>query len=805
MSTRMLIDARHVEETRVTIIRGNRVEEFDYESAHKQQIKSNVYLAKITRVEPSLQAAFVDYGGNRHGFLAFSEIHPDYYQIPTADREALLAEEAEVSRNVDDMAEEVPEETDEASSEENGDDEDGPQSRVEQIAGEDEIEESIRRNKLRNLRRRYKIQEVIKRRQIMLVQVVKEERGTKGAALTTYLSLPGRYCVLMPNTTHGGGISRKIASPADRKRLKGIIQSLEIPDGMGCIVRTAGANHTKAEIKRDYDYLLRQWEDIRELTLKSVAPTLIYEEGNLIRRSIRDQYTKEVDEILVEGEEGYRHAKDFMKLLIPSHAKKIKQYKDKTPLFHRYQVESQLDSMYSPEVSLKSGGYIVINPTEALVSIDVNSGKATKEHNIEETALNTNLEAADEIARQLRLRDMAGLIVIDFIDMEYRNNNRTVERRMKEALKNDRARIQLGRISSFGLMEMSRQRLRPGILEASTSLCKTCHGTGRVRSIESFVLQILRLIEEECIRDQVPYLFVALPSDAAIYILNKKRSSLTDIEQRYSTNIEVSARDDLMAPQHEIRSGTSAAAEDSTKREAPKQTAKPQRKEQDGGQKPRRKRGGRRRDEQKTNGGDAQQAQAETGPPSQENKPGDQQARKPGGDSADGVKKRRRRGRRGGRKQNTGDQTQNQTANAETPQGEGKQGEGKQSPAAEPHAAAKPHNGEKPADTRPVEAKSADTAGKAGEKTGQPRRRQPRRRTPKAETNGSAAKAAAEPKTPPASVKPGKTEEKSKTTATKDVEKPARAASEKAGMPAPQDAPAGPKKERKGWWQRPFG
>ncbi|RMF14318.1 MAG: ribonuclease E/G, partial [Alphaproteobacteria bacterium] len=545
MSTRMLIDARHQEETRVAIIRGNRVEEFDYESVTKKQIKGNIYLAKVTRVEPSLQAAFVDFGGNRHGFLPFSEIHPDYYQIPVADREALLREEREDAR--------ADAETDEAEGDARASAENagnGEEVEVESIEGAEEDEEERRpRRRLRRgaLRRRYKIQEVIKRRQILLVQVAKEERGSKGAALTTYLSLAGRYCVLMPNSPRGGGISRKIASPKERKKLKDVLQALDVPEGMGCIIRTAGLNRTKSEIKRDFDYLLRLWDDIRELTLNSIAPALIYEEGDLIKRSIRDLYTREVDEILVEGEEGYRTAKEFMSLLMPSHARKVKHYKDDIPLFHRYQVEQQLEAIHSPIVQLKSGGYLVINPTEALVAIDVNSGRATREHNIEETALQTNLEAAEEIARQLRLRDLAGLIVIDFIDMEDRSNVRAVEKRLKEALKSDRARLQVGRISSFGLLEMSRQRLRPNLVEASTITCPRCAGTGVVRSIQSGALAILRAIEEEGIRNRSEAITIKAPSDIAFYLLNEKRGALAELETRYDLRLTIDTHGELGA------------------------------------------------------------------------------------------------------------------------------------------------------------------------------------------------------------------------------------------------------------------
>ncbi|MBY0520100.1 MAG: Rne/Rng family ribonuclease, partial [Sphingomonas sp.] len=475
----MLIDARHREETRVAVVKGNRIEEFDFESAERKQLKGNIYLAKVTRVEPSLQAAFIDYGGNRHGFLAFSEIHPDYYQIPKEDRDALLREEAEHAAEEaalraeqdaeddlrgdagdDDLDEESIERFEddggdaaEASAEENG------QPRGRRRGGSEDAVDALRERRM-NLRRRYKIQDVIRRRQVLLVQVVKEERGNKGAALTTYLSLAGRYCVLMPNTSHGGGISRKISNAGDRKRLKSIMADMKLPPSMGCIVRTAGLQRTKVEIRRDFDYLARLWDGIRETTLKSAAPALVYGDSDLIKRAIRDIYNRDIDEVIVEGDEGYAQAKQFMKLLMPSHARRVKHYSDPVPLFQRNHVEDQLAAMYHPVVQLKSGGYLVINPTEALVSIDINSGRSTREHNIEQTATATNLEAAQEIARQLRLRDMAGLVVIDFIDMDNNSNVRKVEKAMKEAMKNDRARIQVGRISSFGLMEMSRQRLR---------------------------------------------------------------------------------------------------------------------------------------------------------------------------------------------------------------------------------------------------------------------------------------------------------------------------------------------------------
>jgi len=549
MANKMLIDATHPEETRVVVVRGSRVEEFDFESASKKQLRGNIYLAKVTRVEPSLQAAFVDYGGNRHGFLAFSEIHPDYYQIPTADRLALLEEEArmhseadrEDSRRRKSKAKAADAEGEEASEgDESGDAE---EDQVESVGSEDALEELPERRPQQRLRRQYKIQEVIKRRQVLLVQVVKEERGNKGAALTTYLSLAGRYSVLMPNTARGGGISRKITQPTDRKRLKAIAQELEVPEGMGVIVRTAGAARTKAEIKRDFEYLLRLWENVRELTLKSSAPKLVYEEGSLIKRSIRDLYNKDIDEVLVAGEDGYREAKDFMRMLMPSHAKNVQNYREPTPVFTRFGVESQLDAMFSPQVTLRSGGYIVINQTEALVSIDVNSGKSTREHNIEDTALATNLEAAEEVSRQLRLRDLAGLIVIDFIDMEENRNNRAVERKLKECLKNDRARIQVGRISHFGLMEMSRQRIRTGVLESSMVICPHCGGTGMVRSTESVALHVLRSLEEALLKNVTHDLIVRTRTAVALYILNNKRGHLADLERRFGLDITILADD----------------------------------------------------------------------------------------------------------------------------------------------------------------------------------------------------------------------------------------------------------------------
>jgi len=671
MPNKMLIDATHPEETRVVVLRGNRVEEFDFESANRKQLRGNIYLAKVTRVEPSLQAAFVDYGGNRHGFLAFSEIHPDYYQIPVADRQALIAEEERAQRAADaeadsragrrsgrrersstrprdeiksepvEAAEDVtamaagceqtipqagdaehhPEpdaahETEHAAEETvaaheapptaaaaeppidlaqlessaaaepvpgseaepappadagsedaaasaenaetgagaaeapaaaadnnitevNGHGAEAEEEVIESVGGADAMEEVPER--MPRLRRQYKIQEVIKRRQVMLVQVVKEERGTKGAALTTYLSLAGRYSVLMPNTARGGGISRKITSAEDRRKLKEIAQELEVPEGMGVILRTAGAARTKTEVKRDFEYLLRLWETVRDLTLKSTAPTLVYEEGSLVKRSIRDLYNKDIDEIIVAGEDGHQDAKEFMRMLMPSHAKNVKLYRDTLPVFTRFGIESQLDAMFSPVMQLKSGGYIVLNQAEALVAIDVNSGRATREHHIEDTALKTNMEAAEEIARQLRLRDLAGLIVIDFIDMDEKRNNRAVERRLKECLRHDRARIQVGHISHFGLLEMSRQRIRSSVLESSTEKCSHCGGTGHVRSVSSVSLQLLRSLEEMLLKGATHNLIVRTRAEIALYLLNHKRAHLRALEERFRITIMVNA------------------------------------------------------------------------------------------------------------------------------------------------------------------------------------------------------------------------------------------------------------------------
>lgn len=537
MVKRMLIDASHPEESRVAILSNDRLEEFDFETTTKKQLKGNIYLAKVIRVEPSLQAAFVDFGGNKHGFLAFNEIHPDYYRLPIEDREALVAQsEAESLQTIEETVEDTPSNNDE----------------VEILGGED-VEELQDRAQRHRPSRQYKIQEVIKRRQIMLVQIAKEERGGKGAALTTYLSLPGRYCVLMPNAVKGGGISRKITNLADRKRLRTIIESLNLPETISLIIRTAGMARNKIEIKRDCDYLMQLWNEIRDNTLHSIAPTLIYEESDLIKRAIRDYYTRDIEEVWIEGEAGFKEAKEFIRKLMPSHVRKIKEYTDeRIPLFYRYSVEQQIDAMHSPTVQLKSGGSIVFGTTEALVAIDVNSGKATRERHIEETAYKTNLEAAEEIARQLRLRDLAGLVVIDFIDMEENRNVEAVERRLKDAMRHDRARVQVGRISVFGLLELSRQRLRPNIIESTSLPCHACRGTGMVRSVESSTLHVLRAIEEEAIEQKADEFMLTVPTAISLYILNQKRKLLQDLESRWNISVRFSQDDTLIPPDYRI-------------------------------------------------------------------------------------------------------------------------------------------------------------------------------------------------------------------------------------------------------------
>ncbi len=774
MSKRMLIDGAHSEEIRVVVTSGTRLDEYDIETTFKKQVKGNIYLAKVTRVEPSLQAAFVDFGGNRHGFLAFSEIHPDYYQIPVDDRQALIEEqealemEARAARehleDIDgvgddhDLDDHVHDQIDldaaddedhasdddeyydaeEASSEHEDDIADnaaddagsdvaesdaaetasatdfggnaGEASDPDPVAADPDVEEALEAAEKSSSRRtramrRYKIQEVIKRRQILLVQVVKEERGNKGAALTTYISLAGRYCVLMPNSSRGGGISRKITVAKERRKLRDTLNSLDMPQGMGVIIRTAGLERNKAEIKRDFEYLIRAWDEVREKTLESSAPAMVYEEGDIIKRAIRDVYSKDIEEIQVEGTETYQTAKRFMRLMMPSHAKRVQQYRDDTiPLYQRFQIEQQLDAMHNPEVQLKSGGYIVINPTEALVAIDVNSGKSTKERNIEETALKTNIEAADEVGRQLRLRDLAGLIVIDFIDMEDGRNVRKVERRLREAMKTDRARLQIGRISNFGLLELSRQRLRPSLLETSSQICPHCRGTGTILSTESMAMRVLRAIEEEGIRMRTSEITVKVPTEVALYILNQKRSTLVDLEARYGFHVILAGDDTVIPPDIEIERvkgrpeptagqpsrGTSAAsvrtaeedaaeAEDEAAADAEaKGTAHPVEAEDDGEgegegeEKP--KRGRRRRGRRRSQSDDNKSADAGTQDIADDNNAvaadgdadGDAIAANTGAadDENNGEEKparRRRRGRRGGRRR---------SRNAEDAQGE---------------------------------------------------------------------------------------------------------------------------------------
>ena len=894
MTTRMLIDARHPEETRVAVLKGNRIEEFDFESADHKQIKGNIYLAKVTRVEPSLQAAFVDFGGNRHGFLAFSEIHPDYYQIPKEDREALLAEEAahaeeeaalraiaegeedfvgddELGESLaDDLAgtshdhhhddddhldddfggltEVDTDEKDEVATIEDGHVEGAFDHEADEHA-EGEGDDNGRRGgrgrgrrrqgssggnrghakeadelraKRMALRRRYKIQDVIQRRQVLLVQVVKEERGNKGAALTTYLSLAGRYCVLMPNSSHGGGISRKINSSSDRKRLKTIIAEMDLPKSMGCIVRTAGLSRTKVEIKRDFDYLARLWDEIRETTLGSTAPALIHSDSDLIKRAIRDIYNKDIEDVVVEGEGGYRAARDFMKLLMPSHAKRVKHYADPVPLFQRYGAEDQLSAMYDPEVQLKSGGYIVINPTEALVSIDINSGRSTKEHGIEATALNTNLEAAREIARQLRLRDMAGLVVIDFIDMEYSSNVRKVEKAMKDALKNDRARIQVGRISSFGLMEMSRQRLRTGVLEATTRGCPHCDGTGLVRTASSAGLSALRLIEDEAAKGKGSIVSLYASTEAAVYLLNAKRSDLAEIEHRYGVRVEVLPEGENEGAK--MRVGSSGPRPEFTPVFEPiviedddddpiedEDDTEAEERGDDRGEdgeargkrrRSRRRRGGRGRDDERGPREESEAAGEGDDSESEADAEQDGERETEGGEDGDAPRKKRRRGRRrrGGRGRGEGGEGAegDQTGDA----GEGASDEPVEV-AVEAEAPAKPKRvrrkkvdaDEVPAaDVVEVEVAAEPAADEAPAKP----KRAPRRKKADAEVaavvEAVEAVAPAEQETVEAPAKPKRTRKKA-----------AEPAAEVAGAETAEGDAESDANPRRGWWQRTFG
>ena len=831
MTMRMLIDARHREETRVAVIQGNRIEEFDFESAEHKQLKGNIYLAKVTRVEPSLQAAFIDYGGNRHGFLAFSEIHPDYYQIPKEDREALLREEAEHAaeeerlraaedsryddrdEDEDDHREPVDygqdrgDDGDSEHDDEQQDESAPPEPESAESAPEENAADELRR-KRQNLRRRYKIQDVIRRRQVLLVQVVKEERGNKGAALTTYLSLAGRYCVLMPNTSHGGGISRKISNGADRKRLKQIMAELSLPPSMGCIVRTAGLSRTKTEIKRDFDYLARLWDEIRETTLGSSAPALIHQDSDLVKRAIRDIYHREIEEVHVEGEEGYKAARAFMKLLMPSHVRRVKPYQDTVPLFQRYGVEDQLAGMYQPLVQLKSGGYLVINPTEALVSIDINSGRSTREHNIEQTAYATNIEAANEIARQLRLRDMAGLIVIDFIDMESNGHIRKVEKAMKEALKNDRARIQVGRISSFGLMEMSRQRLRTGVLEASTKPCPHCEGSGLMRTASSSGLSALRMIEEEAARGRGSTIILRAGREAAVYVLNRKRAEIGEIEARYGVTVEVRIEESFEGAKMAVE----AVGPRPIERPRPQAIAEPAIDEED------------LADQDEPDEEEEDEPEEERPRASRPEPRGDRPPRRDE-EEGEGPRRRRRRGRRGGRRR-PGAEDRDEGA----PRGEENVAD---APEAEPLSEA-PVTGEGPAvEQAPIEEPAVEEAPKKG-------RRRPRARreeeaaapietaAPEEQSEAPEPEAPAETPAEPAPAKRARGGRRRKGEEAPDAEGSAPAGPapepandrgsapaspegpalerqiESAGADADSDgAPSGP--PRRGWWQRTFG
>ncbi|CDX36841.1 Ribonuclease, Rne/Rng family protein [Mesorhizobium sp. SOD10] len=988
MPNKMLIDASHPEETRVVVVRGNRIEEFDFESQDKKQLKGNIYLARVTRVEPSLQAAFVEYGGNRHGFLAFSEIHPDYYQIPVADRQALLRAEAQEAEDEDDEeaesgeeqqardrggrrnrrrggknrdrgehkhdaevaaspesgespaeaiaaeetaaeavnnedaggetgdaraenaetvseAEAVPEAAEGPAAEtggdavaaEDADDEDGKSSEggptsiaasvdadviseavpqtdqseqsgeaaasdtdrgmledvssshsdeheVESVGAEDALEEI--RNRRKPVRRQYKIQEVIKRRQILLVQVVKEERGNKGAALTTYLSLAGRYSVLMPNTARGGGISRKITNAQDRKRLKEVVADLEVPQGMGVILRTAGESRTKAEIKRDYEYLMRLWENVRNLTLQSTAPALVYEEGSLIKRSVRDLYNKDIDEILVSGEDGYREAKDFMRMLMPSHAKVVQPYRDTTPIFVRNGIEAQLDRMLQPQVTLKSGGYIIINQTEALVSIDVNSGRSTKEHSIEETALHTNLEAAEEVARQLRLRDLAGLIVIDFIDMEENRNNRAVEKRLKDHLKNDRARIQVGRISHFGLMEMSRQRIRASVLESTMKPCPHCGGTGHVRSDSSVALMVVRAIEEFLLKDSRSHIIVRTPAATALYVLNHKRANLVELEARFGLTITIEA-DETLGTQHyaifrgaiaekpegfvEIRSLPAYVEPEEPEDEIvveeeeeevsvqaeqprhPEQQGQHQQRSEEGEgrrrRKRRRRRGGRDRDRDHNGEAAAAPTEAGEGTGAADGTEETAQGVTAGGEAVaatteEGAAKKRRRGKRGGKRNRREDEASEAVAGETVGDTEEEAVEGEET-AGEPVMAAAPEQPAAPA--------AANDDAETAEKPKKPRRSRAKRAAEEtvAETvsepvaEAQAAPVTVEPEPEPAAATPAAAEAEPAVNAHPTRRKPQ-------SIDAPvvpvvssnvsDEAKAEDKPKRAGWWQR---
>jgi len=877
MSKLMLIDAAHPEETRVAIVNGGQVDDFDFETTGNEQLRGNIYLAKVTRVEPSLQAAFVEYGGNRHGFLAFSEIHPDYYQLPAEDREALLKEAAEEAAAAieDEDDDDIDGDDDSHADADDGDDNDDDSSDDDEDDSEDDSEDGESKSAAKPARgrrparkesqrssisKRYKIQEVIRRRQVMLVQVVKEERGNKGAALTTFLSLAGRYSVLMPNTPRGGGISRKIVNGADRKRLKSIVAELDVPDGMGLIVRTAGAKRTKAEIKRDYEYLSKLWETIVEKTLTSEAPMLINAEGGLVHRAMRDMFDKEIEEVWVQGDDAYREAKDLAKLIMPSQAKKVQQWKEDDPLFVSEAVEDQLDSIYSPVVQLKSGGYLVINQTEALVAIDVNSGKSTKERNIEQTAVRTNLEAAEEACRQMRLRDLAGLVVIDFIDMDENKNNRAVEKKLKECLKVDRARVQHGRISQFGLMEISRQRRRQGVLQATSDPCEACNGTGRRRSIPSAALQLIRAIEARASTGGLKSISVKAPTDVALYILNNKREALVETERMAGFAVSIHSSEDLLpgdfvidaerdpnskpkkkSPPRSLSKSTKPAVSDEDDEdiededdEAVAETDdEAEDKAEDTQGKPRkrrRRRGGRgrNRDSRDTGleviDGETPPAAAASDEDSDEDEDEDGEAgttpEARSDDSEEAGRKRRRRGRRGGRRRRRSggeDRAEGSEENAPTDGGAYLDGLSASAPEmldAEAPSEAKPEAAPAPApeasDAEP--AKAADADADEAVKAEKPKRARRSRAKPKPEAEAPAAeaapapvetKAAPEPKPAP-DVTPAPVVEAVKETVTAE----AAPAPEPKPEPKPEPAKAEAKEtgsKRKGWWARAKG
>lgn len=846
MTKKMLIDATHEEETRVAVVDGNRLSDFDYESAFRKQLKGSIFLAKVTRVEPSLQAAFVNFGGNRHGFLPFSEIHPDYFRIPISDREALIAEqEAEMeARRAAEEAEDLAYEDNDSEDEEDSDveaadlDEDEDESEDGEDEGESEsAEDDNKGNKKRGrggrgrggrgrggrnkgadsrkveivggdgiegdqpqrpiMRKNYKIQEVVKRGQIMLIQVSKEERGNKGAAVGTYLSLPGRYCVLMPNSPRAGGVSRKIANFKERKRMREILKELQVPQGMSVIMRTAGVSRTKAEIKRDLDYLMKLWDGIRSTTLESTAPALIHEEGSLVRRAIRDIYTRDIDEIIVSGEEGYKKARDVIKMMIPSHAKKVQQYKDdKFPLFQRYQIESQISEIGDPVVTLPSGGYLVINPTEALVSVDVNSGRATKERHIEETALRTNLEAAEEVARQLRLRDLGGLVVVDFIDMENRRNNRKVENKIRDALSTDRARIQIGRISTFGLMELSRQRMNPSLTEAQFEKCSHCQGVGVVRSVDATAINAIRALEEEGTRNRSDIVTLTVSNAVALYILNNKRKQISEIEERYGFEVNVEVRDDVGAQGFKLEVSKSENTDEPEEKEAQpaqnnnnnqnqgnnqQQSNNPQKDDEDGQQEKRRNRRGRRggrnrrgRNRNNENGVEQndQNDQNDSQPSADDKQQKPVEADVKSEEKADEGKKPRRRGGRGKKSEDKTEEA------ADVAENKADQAEDKSDAAAEE---------KKPATKKAAAKKPAKkTAKKADEKV--------EASSDQAEEKKPVKKAAAKKKAAP------KKEDKAEAENAKEVPAPSNDSE-----PVKKDYEVvneAPEKKKKGWWSR---